>query len=94
MDPVGNLLDKLVKEDVVKEGTGLTLGVTSTMMKFLQDPGPYIGALPSPPPPSSPLSLHVGLVSFFFPLKTECVNLYIPYSWLFQGLYISRICSD
>ena len=59
MDPVGNLLDKLVKEDVVKEGTGLTLGVTSTMMKFLQDPGPYIGVLPSPLLSPSPPSMLV-----------------------------------
>lgn len=43
MEPIGDSLDDLVSEEVLKEGTGLTLGVTPTMMKFLNDSTPYIG---------------------------------------------------
>jgi hypothetical protein len=43
--PIGNQLDSLIMEQfsVAKEGTGKTLGITDTMMKFVSDVGPYIG---------------------------------------------------
>lgn len=46
MDPIGDRLDEMVTVEVLKEGTGLTLGITPTMMKFLSDKTPYIGMSP------------------------------------------------
>lgn len=41
--PLGDLLDELFKESVAQIGDGLTLGMSSHMMKFFSMPGPFIG---------------------------------------------------
>lgn len=42
-EPVGNVLEAMLKVEVVREGNGLTMGTTSSMMKFLDDDRPFIG---------------------------------------------------
>ena len=41
--PVGPILDQLLKEEVVEEGDGLSLGLSPSMMKFFSLQGPFIG---------------------------------------------------
>ena len=41
--PLGDLLDELFKESVAQIGDGLTLGMSSHMMKFFSMPGPFVG---------------------------------------------------
>ena len=41
--PIGNMLESLLKQEVLMEGDGLSLGVTNSMMKFLSHEGPFIG---------------------------------------------------
>ena len=41
--PLGNALEALLKKDVVKSGDGLTLGLSTNMMKFFSMEGPFVG---------------------------------------------------
>ncbi len=41
--PISENIDIIFKEEVVKEGTALTLGVTPIMMSLLKLEGPFIG---------------------------------------------------
>lgn len=43
MRPLGDLLDELFKEEVAEEGDGLSLGMSTHMMRFFSMPGPFIG---------------------------------------------------
>ena len=43
MRPLGDLLDKLFKQEVAQEGDGLSLDLSSHMMKFFSMPGQFIG---------------------------------------------------
>ena len=43
MRPLGDLLDELFKVEVAQEGDGLSLGLSTHMMKFFSMPGPFIG---------------------------------------------------
>ena len=40
---MGDLLDELFKESVAQTGDGLSLGMSSHMMKFFSMSGPFIG---------------------------------------------------
>ena len=42
MRPLGDLLNKLPKQEVAQEGDGLSLGLSTHMMKFFSMPGPFI----------------------------------------------------
>ena len=43
--PLGDSLEGLLKKEIVKSGDGLTLGLSTSMMKFFTMEGPFIGML-------------------------------------------------
>ena len=43
LQPIGDLLSSVSREVVLKEGDGLTLGLSESMMAFFTLPGPFVG---------------------------------------------------